>query len=291
MNKNASKKEEKEKKDNENFNNLIIKSFDKSLITSLDIDKEENYIIYGTEKGSLVIHSIDHSSFKEGKKFINLIKFFPSHTGFSINYININSDLNLFIDCAYDGYAHIYALPECNLIRSIYINSKISTNFFSLDFVFLSAQPLASIILYSNRTYNFKCFSLNGNELKKNNSYDRDLIKEETIDEDNFDDIGMSSPIIFTDSQFNDYLAYILNKKYILIKKFPNMENIVMINPSPVKEELLTNIAISYDLKYLYIYEQINNKIYIIHRHNKIIPHINKGNKENKLGNKKSGQI
>ena len=288
MNKYTSKKEEKEKKDNENFNNLLIKSFDKSLITSLDIDKEENYIIYGTEKGSLAIHSIDHSSFKEGKKFIKLIKFFPSHTGFSINYININSDLNLFIDCAYDGYAHIYALPECNLIRSIYINSKISKNSFSLDFVFLSAQPLPSIILYSNRTYNFKCFSLNGNELKINNSnYDRDLIKEETIDEDNFDDIGMSSPIIFTDSQFNDYLAYILNKKYILIKKFPNMENIVMINPSPVKEELLTNIAISYDLKYFYIYEQINNKIYIIHRHNKIIPHINKGNK----GIKKSGQI
>jgi len=295
VNKNTSKKEEKEKKDYENFNNLIFESFDKSLITSLDIDKEEKYIIYGTQKGSLVIHSLNFSSFKEGKKFINLIKFFPSHTGFSINYININSDLNLFIDCAYDGYAHIYTLPECKLIHSIYINPKIGKDYFSLDFVFLSAQPLPSIILYSNRTYNFKCFSLNGNELKiKNNNYDNDLIKEGKIGEDNFDDTGMSSPIIFTDSQFNDYLAYILNKKCILIKKFPNMENIVMINPSPSKEELLTNIAISDDLKYLYIYEQINNKIYIIHRHNKIIPHINKANKvnkENKLGNKKSGQL
>ena len=243
----------------------------------------------------MAIHSLNFSSFKEGKKFINLIKFFPSHTGFSINYININSDFNLFIDCAYDGYAHIYTLPECKLIHSIYINPKIDKDYFSLDFVFLSAQPLPSIILYSNRTYNFKCFSLNGNELKiKNNNYDNDLIKEGKIGEDNFDDTGMSSPIIFTDSQFNDYLAYILNKKCILIKKFPNMENIVMINPSPSKEELLTNIAISDDLKYLYIYEQINNKIYIIHRHNKIIPHINKANKvnkENKLGNKKSGQL
>ena len=292
MNKNTSKKEDKEKKETEIFNNLIFESFDKSLITSLDIDKEEKYIIYGTQKGSLAIHSLNYSSFKEGKKFINLIKFFPSHAGFSINYININSDLNLFIDCAYDGYAHIYTLPECNLIRSIYINSKISKNYFSLDYVFLSAQPLPSIILYSNRTYNFKCFSLNGNELKiNNNNYDIDLIKEGKIEDNNFDDTGMSSPIIFTDSQFNDYLAYILNKKYILIKKLPNLENIVMINPSPAKEELLTNIAISYDLKYLYIYEQINNKIYIIHRHNKLISHINKANKENKLGNKKSGQI
>ena len=288
INKNASKKEEKEKKNNENFNNLIIESFDKSLITCLDIDKEEKYIIYGTRKGSLVIYSLNYSSFREGKKFINLIKFFPSHTGFSINYININSDLNLFIDCAYDGYAHIYTLPKCSLIRSIYVDKSN----FSVDYAFLSAQPLPCIILYSNQKYNFKCFSINGNELKiNNNDYDSNLIKEGKNDKDNFDDTGMSSPIVFTDSQFNDYLAYILDKKYILIKKFPNMENIVMINPSPGKEEILTNISISYDLKYLYIYEQINNKIYILHRHNKIIPHLNKGNKENKFSNKKCNQL
>ena len=66
--------------------------------------------------------------------------------------------------------------------------------------------------------------------------------------------------IIITDSQFNDYLLYILNKKYVLIKKFPSMENIALIDPSLIKGEQLTNITISSDLKYIYIYEEKRTK-------------------------------
>ena len=265
---------------------MKIKIFDKSLITSLEIDKDEKYMIYGTQNGSLGIYTLNYSLFKEGKDFINLVKFFPSHTGYSINSIYINSDLNLFADCAYDGYANIYTLPKCKLIRSIYIESNLKNNFFSLDYIFLSAQPLASIVLYSNKTCNFKCFSINGNELFDNNyDYDEKLIKD---NKNNLDELGMSSPILFSDSHFNDYLLYILNKKYILVKKFPFMENIIFINPSLVKEEKLNNVAISNDLKYLYIYEEINNKIYIIHNNN-IYININKENKDNKVVHKKSG--
>ena len=279
----ASKKEDKEYK----IDDSIIKNFDKSLITALEIDKDEKYIIYGTKKGSLIIYSLNYSLFKEGKNFINLFKFFSSHPGFSIHSISINSDLNLFGDCAYDGYAHIYSLPKCKLVRSIYIESNIKNNYFSLDYIFMSAQPLASIVIYSNKTYTYKCFSINGNELiNSNNDYDAKLIKDNKDDID-IDGLGMKSPIIFTDSQYNDYLLYILNKKYVLIKKFPSMENIVFINPSLVKEEKLNNITISNDLKYLYIYEEINNKIYIIHNKKNTV-HINKDNKDMKA-HKKSG--
>ena len=278
---NINKKEKEYKNEN-----LKIKIFDKSLITSLEIDKDEKYMIYGTQNGSLVIYILNYSLFKEGKDFINLVKFFPSHTGYSINSIYINSDLNLFADCAYDGYANIYTLPKCKLIRSIFIEPNLKNNFFSLDYIFLSAQPLASIVLYSNKTCNFKCFSINGNELFDNNyDYDEKLIKD---NKNNLDELGMSSPILFSDSHFNDYLLYILNKKYILVKKFPFMENIIFINPSLVKEEKLNNVAISNDLKYLYIYEEINNKIYIIHNNN-IYININKENKDNKVVHKKSG--
>ena len=276
------------KKDEKGFSNesFIIKTFDKSLITALEIDKEEKYIIYGTQKGSLVIYSLNYNLFKDGKNFIDIYKFFPSHAGFSINSICINSDLNLFADCANDGYAHIYSLPKCKLVHSIYIESNLKNNFFSMDYIFLSAQPLASIAIYSNKTYNFKCFSINGNELANNNyDYDEKLIKDCKI---KFDEFGMSSPILFTDSQFNDYLLYILNKRYILIKKFPSMENIVLINPSLIKEEKLDNITISHDLKYLYIYEEINNKIYLIHNKKNESFHINKENKDHKLAPKKN---
>ena len=260
-----------------NIDNSKIKIFDNSLITALDVDKDEKYIIYGTEKGSLVIYSLNFILFKEEKKFINLIKFFPSHSGYAINSLCINSDLNLFADCANDGYAHIYTLPKCKLIHSIYIEANIKNNYFFMDYVFLSAQPLASIAIYSNKTYNFKCYSINGNELiNYSKDFDEILIKDckGEIKE------GMSSPILFTDSQFNDYLLYILNKKYILIKKFPSMENIVMINPSLVNEEKINNITISNDLKYIYAYEEINNKIYIINNKKHESLQINKENKE-----------
>ena len=79
------------KKDEKEFSNesFIIKTFDKSWITSLEIDKEEKYIIYGTQKGSLVIFSLNYNLFKEGKNFIKLHKFFLSHSGFSLFKIKI----------------------------------------------------------------------------------------------------------------------------------------------------------------------------------------------------------
>ena len=275
INNTSYKKDEKEIK----IDKSKINIFDRSLITALEIDKEEKYIIYGTQKGSLIIYSLDYILFKEEKKFINLIKFFQSHPGFSINSICINSDLNLFADCSNDGFAHIYTLPKCKLVHSIYIESNTTNNYFSNDYIFLSAQPLASISIYSNKTYNFKCYSINGNELiDYNKDFDDKLIKDyksELLEEQ-----GMSSPIIFTDSQFNDYLLYILNKKYILIKKFPFMENIALINPSQNINEKINNISISNDLKYLYAYEEINNKIYIINNKKHESLQINKENKE-----------
>ena len=263
------------------INNKINQQFDKSAITCLEIDKNEKYIIYGTQKGSLVIYSLSYFHFKEGNNFIQIIKLFSSHPGYSINSLCINSDLHLFADCAHDGYAHIYSLPKCKLIHSIYIDS------FSLDYVFLSAQPLAAIVLYSNKTYNFKCFSINGYELiQYNRNDDLDLIKKKTNIEIEIKEDGMISPKIITDSQFNDYLLYLFNKQFVLINKFPSMDNIVLISPfSSINEEQLSLVTISNDLRYIYIYEENNSKIYMLHHQNSQnnnFLHIHKDNKEKK---------
>ena len=77
----------------------------------------------------------------------------------------------------------------------------------------------------------------------------------------------MSSPIIFTDFQFKDYLVYILKKKYVIIRQFPSMKVVTIINPSEEnnkKKELLSMISISHNNKYLYIMEEKSNKIYIV---------------------------
>ena len=254
--------------DNYEYNfDKSIHTFDKSLITALAIDKEERYIIYGTQKGTLVIYHLKYEIYKEtGDKFIILHRFFPSHPDFAINYICINSDLNLFADCAYDGYVHIYNLPKCDLVRSIFIDPHAQNNIFNLDFVFLSAQPMASVAVYSNGLNNFKSFSLNGNELFNKSQNNNKMSLENITASINVDLSGMMSPIMFTDSHFNDYVLYILNNKIITINKFPSMQIIAFINPRLNKEIYLTNLCISTDLKSIYVYDELNNLIYIIHQ-------------------------
>ena len=83
---------------------------------------------------------------------------FKSHNNASISSISINSDLGIFADCSIDGYINVYTLSPFNdfrIIRSIYISQPFIPNF-----VFLSAQPLPSIAVYSNDLCKFKCFSI-----------------------------------------------------------------------------------------------------------------------------------
>ena len=245
--------------------------FDKSLITALSIDKEENYLIYGTQNGSLVIFNLYYNLYKDlgdkaGDKFIFLYKFFPSHPDFSINYICINSDLNLFADCSYDGYVNIYNLPKCNLVRSIYIEQNDNNHIYNLDYVFLSAQPLASVVVYSNESSNFKSFSINGNELSAKGKKNEQMSLGNMVADVKNNLNGMSSPIMFTDSLFNDYLLYIMNNRIIFLTKFPSMKIVAFINPKFHQEIFLTNLSISNDLKYIYAYDELNNMIYIVHQ-------------------------
>ena len=238
----------------------IMEKFDRSLITALAIDKDEKYIVYGTQKGSIVVYLLNYFRYKDGdnKNFLNLYKFFQSHPGYAIKYISLNSELNLFADCAYDGFVNIYSFPKCVLFRSIYVESNLTNRYFNLDYVFLSSQPLPTIALYSNEANDFKIFSLNGKEMECQNNQD---YRKSEIDNAS----GMSSPIIFTDSQFNDYLLFILNNKYAFITKFPTMQVTAYICPKTNNDIYLTNVCISNDKKSIYIFDENNNMIYIVH--------------------------
>ena len=253
---------------NEEYEYPIDKSeqiLDKSLVTALEIDKKEKYVIYGTQKGSIVILTLNYYLYKEksdkNEKFIHLYNYFQSHPDFPISYICINSDLNLFADCAYDGYVNIYSFPKCKLVRSIYIDPHFKNGMYNLDFVFLSAQPLASVVVYSNEAGNFKSFSINGNEITNHGNNDKNALGNVATNLN-----GMISPIIFTDSLFNDYLLYILDNKVVFLNKFPSMEIVAYIKPRIQGDIHLTNLCISTDLKYIYIYEEIRNVIYILHQ-------------------------
>ena len=239
--------------------NNILNSFASKLITSLEITKDEKYMICGNEKGTLIIFSLNYSLFLENKKYIELLKVIKSHNNNRINSISINNNLFLFADCSYDGYINIYTYPKINLIKSIYLNdNKIKKD--EIDYVFLSSQPLPVIVVYSNKNCLFKTYSINGKEL----NYDyNDLSLLEEIVLPLYNNDSMISPIIITDYKFNEYLCYIFKYKYILIRKFPEMKCYLKIN-CPNSNYTLTKVVISNDLKNLYIYEENENCIYIL---------------------------
>ena len=65
--------------------------------------------------------------------------------------------------CIEDTNEYEFNFTNSEIVNSIYIDT--STYNYTLDYVFLSAQPLACIVLYSNDKCQFKCFSINGNSL------------------------------------------------------------------------------------------------------------------------------
>ena len=254
--KNASKNKTSEK--------LILNYFKKGYITSLEMSQDEKYIVSGNNKGVLEIIELLNNNFSNNTSFSNiennnntkLLKMINSHNGHPINYISINSDLNLFGDCSNDNYIHIYTLPRCDKIISLYNKDSL----FSLDFLFLCAQPLSSIILYSNKTSKFKLYNINGFDLNIEQS-DISLLKESKYKNEKYVE-NMISPLIFTNSQFNDYLLYVFRYQFILLRKTPLMDLVFKINFD--ENEFISMINISLMKEYIYAFDNSNKKIYII---------------------------
>ena len=254
-----SKIKNKENKENSE-NNLILnklKEFGIGFITALEISQDEKYIIYGSNKGALVILEFIYytgTSQNPDNYEIKILKIISSHSGYSINSISINTDLNVFADCSYDNYIHIYTLPKCDKIISIYNKNSL----FNLDYIFLSAQPLPSVILYSNRDTEFKVFSIHGHDLKVEQN-DKKLLNDQPKI---INEINMISPIIFTNWQFSDYLIYIFKYRYILLRKAPLMEVVFKINFGETDYISIFNLSLMKDC--IYAVDNNNKKIHVI---------------------------
>ena len=270
---------------NKNNDKIILNYFKEGFITSLEVSQDEKYIISGNNKGTLVILELlyNNNIFSNDENNIKLIKKISSHSGYGINYISINSDMNLFGDCSYDNFIHIYTLPKCDKIVSIYYKE----NTFYPDFIFLSAQPLASIILYSNQTTKFKSYSINGKDLNIEQN-DINLLNESKYKNKNICE-NMISPFLFTNSQFNDYLIYIFRYQYIILRKAPLMDLVFKINFN--ENEYISMINLSLTKESIYAADYNSKKVYIIN-YDKCKP-ISKddNNQENVIENSNNNNI
>ena len=175
----------------------LYKLNDHSRITSSSFYENEKgkIIIYnGSEKGSIIVYEEIDGKFNKFK----FVKIIHPHIK-QINYMNVNQNLNMLIDCSNDGFINIYSLPNLKIIRVIYHND------FIIEKIFLSSSPLPCFITYSNEN-KLTSYSINGEKL----SY---------IDVENL----FYEPMIITSDNFVDYLLYKYNKRYdsLIIRKLP----------------------------------------------------------------------
>ena len=201
---------------------------DKSLFSIIYVDKNEDNLYIGTENGSLIIYNMEEIIQKDG---LDYPKYFLHHSK-KINFINVNNDLNMLIDCSDDGYINLYTLPKMELVNSIYREDIIYN-------VFLSSSPLPSFITFSNKKF-FDCYNINCENINAISPYEKITIKNENNNNkiEKICDIQISdnkstkyleekginnlNNAIITSKNFVDYLIYEA-KPFYIIRKFPFM--------------------------------------------------------------------
>ena len=222
--------------------NNPIKYFD-NIITFIEIDLGEEYLILGTLLGSIILYEINLSN----PEILIYKKFVKNHEK-KIIFINSNYNLNMIIDSSEDYYINLYTLPKLNLVHSI-------KNNYLINFAFLSSSPLPSFIIYSHKKCLFNCYNINGFFLAK--------------EQDNlFDYEKVISPLIYTDFNFIDYLIYIKGQK-IFVRKFPFMNLIFQLNIQNFFSDI-ENCSIKLILyhiqKKLFLISNIKNKSITIYK-------------------------
>ena len=221
-------------------NNAKINNFfpftEDSPILAVEVDKEEEYLFVGNDKGNVAAYKIDI----ENDTYEQTYQLYDQMS--AICNINCNDQLNLWISSSIDGYINLYTLPLCKLIRCIKI--PIKTCFYAL----LSSSPLPCIIAISDdENSEIYVYSINGKFIKKR--------------QENF---HLINPIIIKDLYSNEYLAYI-EKDVLFILSLPNLE--VIVNIDQLRDAFM--ICPNEDNTILYILTRSWDKVYSIRDENK----------------------
>ena len=203
-------------------------------ITCITIGKDEEYLLVANSIGNVAIYKI----FSDIKKW-KILKTITDQKN-TINHINCNSDLNLWVSTTIDGYINLYTLPLCKLARTIKISSK------KCSYAFLISSPLPSIIIINDETNNSEIivYSINGKLIAKTQLY-----------------YQLNNPIIIKDLNSNEYLGYI-GKENISILGLPNLNLTAVID---IKQNMgINSIFTSHDASCLYCINKSGSKVYIV---------------------------
>ena len=200
---------------------------DESLITALNVDKDEEYLFIGNALGNIRI--IRFLTINEYTNINNWKMYYLINDQLnSISCIDSNNELNVWASSSIDGYINIYTLPLFKLTKSfkVPINNEV-------DYIFISDSPLPSIIIIGQEEVYL--YSINGFKIYFQKEYSRIL-----------------NPIIIKDFYGDDNLAYIIKNKEIFIRNV----NDFSIKARIENETEIHYISHSEDMKILYLFNK-----------------------------------
>ena len=208
-------------------NNISIlnNKYDNSMITVLTYDKNDRFGFCGTQKGSILVYSIQYtvipsdSTFlpikkKENKKEDWIFKTSLNNHTNEITAITINTNLEIMGSTAKDGYVHLYIIPSFKFVRSV----KLTTIPYS-EFLFISNTPVPCFVLLHESK--FVSYTINGNtiDIDESTPYKKQIQKTPNAN------YKITSYYFFTD--YNTYVQYIIlgtSNGDIHIREFPEMK-------------------------------------------------------------------
>ena len=133
---------------NNNYVEKIYNPNDKSPVTCIVMNKEENIAIVANNLGIIYAYEVKETTFLLIRKI--------QYNQKSINYLFISDELNAFVSSSEDNFINIYSLPNCNIIHSFEIDEP--------QFALLSARPIPVCLIYSkNRPVAHLAWRLGGN--------------------------------------------------------------------------------------------------------------------------------
>ena len=204
---------------------------DNSPITSLAVDREEEFLMLANDIGNVSIYKIVSDNPDEWKfiKFVNnQIKM--------INSIDVNSILNVWASASCDGYIFIHRLPNCKITNSIKIDSKNTCSY-----VLLCDSPLPSFLaIFKEEVY---YYSINGHLI-----YKKDEVSE------------IINPTIIRNAYQDNYLVYLVKNKYIYIRDVTDFSISNMVES--VKN--IHHFCIDLNLKHIYTANKNGSSIGVI---------------------------
>ena len=186
--------------------NFIYIAIDKdSKVTSLLVDdKNEKFLYVGTSTGKIFIyniHSKDKSIPIHNVLTFNRIIF--NHTN-AINMMYFNNKLNIIASISNDKTCNVYTYPLFRIVTVI----KHNDSSIQFDYVFISSNPLACVVLYSKNEMMFYVYSLNGKFIKQERNKYKVLF----------------NPKVVCDSYQRDVLVFGTNDGCLVMRRLPFLD-------------------------------------------------------------------